>query len=108
MAETPGTGHPEDLDAPNFPLTRRLRALEAAYAELQSGQPGVGLPATVEASRVEALAAELAAYRTQMRDLEKSLVKRIADVDDDRRLTAAQIQRGWHAQREEHEAGQRR
>ncbi|HYN78248.1 MAG TPA: SPOR domain-containing protein [Lamprocystis sp. (in: g-proteobacteria)] len=108
MAETPGTGHTDDLDAPDLPLARRLRALEGTYAELQSGQSGAARRPAVEASPLEALAAELAAYRTQTRDLEKSLVERIADVDDDRRLTTAQIQRAWQAQREESEAGQRR
>ncbi len=104
MAETPGAGYPDDLDAPDLPLDRRLRALEAAYAELQPGQPAAAQRTTGEA----ALAADFAAYRTQMRDLEKSLVERIADVDDDRRLTAAKVQRGWQAQRDEFGARLRR
>jgi DamX protein len=43
-----------------------------------------------------------------MGDLEKSLVERIADVDDDRRATATQLQRAWQTQREDWEDRTRR
>ncbi len=42
-----------------------------------------------------------AAESDRIRNLEKSLVERIADVDDDRRLNSVQMQRGWQALREE-------
>jgi len=47
------------------------------------------------------LSAELARHRNQLRDYEKALVERIADVDDDRRATASRLQRAWQTQREE-------
>lgn len=50
------------------------------------------------ASRLEGLDAELAAQGNRLRDAERSLVDRIADVDDDRRRTWVQLQRAVQAQ----------
>jgi DamX protein len=44
---------------------------------------------------------ELRQLRDQLRDYEKALVERIADVDDERRATTSRLQRAWQAQREE-------
>jgi DamX protein len=54
------------------------------------------------------LSAELNAQRDKLRDYEKSLVDRIADVDDDRRTTASLLQRAWQTHREQMEARLRR
>jgi len=43
-----------------------------------------------------------------MRDMEKSLVERIADVDDDRRRTAVQLQKAFNTHRDETTAALRR
>jgi len=43
----------------------------------------------------------LAEQQDLLRDYEKSLVERIADVDDDRRTTVTKLQRAWQTQREE-------
>jgi DamX protein len=54
------------------------------------------------------LSAELDAQRDKLCDYEKSLVERIADVDDDRRTTASLLQRAWQTHREQMEARLRR
>jgi DamX protein len=51
--------------------------------------------------RLSLLEEQLAEQQNQLRDYEKSLVERIADVDDDRRTTASKLQRAWQTQREE-------
>lgn len=56
---------------------------------------------TQQSEPQEQLAAELERQRDQLRDYEKALVERIADVDDDRRATASRLQRAWQTQREE-------
>jgi DamX protein len=56
---------------------------------------------SILAERVSALAGSLDAQQDKLRDYEKSLVERIADVDDDRRSTATKLQRAWQSQREE-------
>ncbi len=82
-------------------LEERLRALESAWAEPGSVHPGADRHLANQSTRLEALAAEVADQRERLRDQEKALVERIADVDDGRRLTSSQLQRGWQAQREE-------
>lgn len=54
------------------------------------------------------LAAAVDRHREQMRDHEKSLVERIADVDDDRRGTTTKLQRAWQTQGEQLEGRLRR
>jgi DamX protein len=108
MAETPEPVSLDDPFAPGLPFEQRLRALESAWAQPRPDPPGADQRMTGQATGLESLAAELAACRTQMRDQEKALVERIADVDDDRRLTSAQLQRGWQAQRDEFQARLRR
>jgi DamX protein len=51
--------------------------------------------------KVSTLERQIAQQQNQLRDYEKSLVERIADVDDDRRMTLSKLQRAWHSQREE-------
>ena len=53
------------------------------------------------AQKLAALSTELDTQRNQLRDYEKALVERIADVDDDRRSTATKLQRAWRTQGEE-------
>jgi DamX protein len=62
-------------------------------------QPGSA--ATSLETRIGLLERQLAEQQDQLRDYEKSLVERIADVDDDRRTTATKLQRAWQTQREE-------
>ncbi len=52
-------------------------------------------------NKVSTLERQLAEQQNQLRDFEKSLVERIADVDDDRRTTASKLQRAWQSQLEE-------
>jgi len=105
MAETNEPVPPEGPETANLTLEARLRTLGLG------GQDGDTDPDTELDTRLAACAAGLAsvssaldAHRVQTRDLEKSLVERIADVDDDRRLTAAQLQRAWQSQREDLDA----
>ena len=51
-------------------------------------------------NKVSTLERQIAEQQDQLRDYEKSLVERIADVDDDRRTTASKLQRAWQSQRE--------
>jgi len=53
------------------------------------------------AERLAALAEALEAQASKLRDLEVSLIGRIADVDDDRRRTANEVRRALDAHREE-------
>lgn len=100
MAENKESGVHSDPFAPNLSLEERLRALESAHAEPASGRPGIDARLAELTSRLETLAAEVAVQSNRVRDQEKSMVERIADVDDDRRLTSLQLQRGWQAQRD--------
>lgn len=99
MAETPAPVRSEDP----LPVEARLRALALGG---DAPAPDPRLAAVV--AELAALAADLAADRVQVRDLEKALVERIADVDDDRRTTASQLHRAWQTQREELAARLRR
>jgi DamX protein len=60
------------------------------------------------AEQLKSLRRQVAEQQDQLRDYEKSLVERIADVDDDRRTTASKLQRAWQTQREEMELRLRR
>jgi DamX protein len=100
MPNIPGAGDLTDPFAPDLPLFQRLRALESPDAEPVTW-PEQDARMQAFAIRVQALADDLAAHRTQMRDQEKALVERIADVDDDRRLAIAHLQRGWQTQRDD-------
>lgn len=105
MAETNEPVPTEEAKAADLPLEARLRALGLGGKGADS-DPDPLLAAF--AAQLATLSAGLAAHRDRMRDVEKSLVERIADVDDDRRLTAVQLQRAWQTQREEQEARLRR
>ncbi|NCA68612.1 MAG: hypothetical protein EOM91_00690 [Sphingobacteriia bacterium] len=52
-------------------------------------------------AQIVSLSAEIAEQRQRIQDLESALVTRIADVDDDRRLTTKRLQRIWQQQRAE-------
>ncbi len=99
-----------DSAAEKEDLGERIRELERLLAEkpAASGAPGQperrtteGPKAAERPANLSELASELEAQRDQLRDYQKSLVERIADVDDDRRTTAATLQRAWETQREE-------
>jgi DamX protein len=99
-------------------LDKRLSALEARLVEPASDLPvqeasGTSAGTASErpgsaSARLDSLAAGLAAQADKMRDVETGLVGRIADVDDDRRRTAAAIQRALDTHQEEVEARLRR
>ncbi len=55
-------------------------------------------------AQLKTLSSGLAAHRVQLRDAERSLVDRIADVDDDRRRAQSQAQRALQTHRDELEA----
>ncbi len=59
-------------------------------------------------AELSTLSAGLAAQGDQLRDAERSLVDRIADVDDDRRRTQGQLQRAMQSQYDEVDARLRR
>ena len=63
------------------------------------GHPEPGLSSLEH--RVSTLERQIAEQQDQLRNHEKSLVERIADVDDDRRTTASKLQRGWQSRLEE-------
>ncbi|MEA3276865.1 MAG: hypothetical protein U9Q81_16575 [Pseudomonadota bacterium] len=54
-----------------------------------------------QAARLAELSGILDTHQNQLRDYEKALVERIADVDDDRRRTAAALQRAWQSHRDQ-------
>lgn len=97
MAETNEPAPPEDSQEASPSLVERVAARMRAPGPEDGGS-------AADAAQLATLATGLAKLRVQMQDLEKSLVERIADVDDDRRLTAVQLQRAWQNQREEQEA----
>lgn len=54
-----------------------------------------------QAARIADLSAILEQQRAEFQHSEIALVTRIADVDDDRRLTASRLQRTWQSQRDD-------
>ncbi|UHD17701.1 SPOR domain-containing protein [Thiocapsa bogorovii] len=56
------------------------------------------------ADQIVSLADALARHRLEFQAAESSLVTRIADVDDDRRLTTNRLQRAWQTHREDIDA----
>lgn len=79
------------------PLTR-LTGMGSSLA----GGTSQGLAAL--SARLDTLSAGLAAQGDHLRDSERSLVDRIADVDDDRRRTQGQLQRAMQSQYDEIDA----
>jgi DamX protein len=59
------------------------------------------------ADRIASLSDALDRYRLEFQQAENSLVTRIADVDDDRRLTTNRLQRAWQTHRDEIDARQK-
>ncbi len=94
----PADPAPADPDAPQPTPTEQPP---------RSGEPVAASTDPAE-TRLAELSRELAAHREQLRDYEKELVNRIADVDDDRRITASQLKKAWQSQRAEIEGRLRR
>ena len=91
-------GGSEDVqDSTEGPLTR-LSGMGAG----PSGGASQGL--TALSTRLDNLSAGLTAQADHLRDSERSLVDRIADVDDDRRRTQGQLQRAMQSQYDEIDA----
>jgi DamX protein len=97
-------------------LDKRISALEFSLGrnqESEAGARGGTAPAIgaevgeldellgLQSEQLAELAAAAESDRSRMRDLEVSLVGRIADVDDDRRRTASALQRALDAHTEE-------
>ncbi|MBK5966309.1 hypothetical protein CCR95_20020 [Thiocystis minor] len=61
-----------------------------------------------QAAQIDTLSANLEQQRVAFQEAELALVTRIADVDDDRRLTATRLQRSWQSYRDEMEDGFKR
>ena len=98
----------ENTNQPNPPQepNEAVPAVEARLSTLEqrmTEQSAAFETMTAENRRVgkAELSAELDHHRDQLRDYEKALVERIADVDDDRRATASRLQRAWQTQQEE-------
>ena len=109
-AERDAARHPSGPG--DVPLEEQLRALGLGERDTGDGSrsdthPGVdpGRVAQLE-EQLAALNAHLEAHRSRMRDLERSLVERIADVDDDRRRANGQLQRAIQSQADELRASQ--
>jgi DamX protein len=96
MENTSQPTTPEESNAVDLALGERINALERQMAEQSSRVVPAGAPL-----QQAELSEELERHRDQLRDYEKALVERIADVDDDRRATALRLQRAWQTQREE-------
>jgi DamX protein len=96
------TNHASQSQEPN----ERLSAIEARLSliERKIAEQSERLEVTENSVRTLEQATpsdELERHREQLRDYERALVERIADVDDDRRATASRLQRAWQTQREE-------
>jgi len=92
--------------SPSQEANEAIRVIEARLSALEqriAGQSENFVAAELDESALgrDELSAELERHRDQLRDYEKALVERIADVDDDRRATASKLQRAWQTQREE-------
>ncbi len=104
---------------PDRTLEGRLRALGLGDTQPDAGSPDAPIAITEPAevhegtsdprltaigAQLNTLASGLANHRVQLRDAERSLVDRIADVDDDRRRAQGQMLRALQTQRDELEA----
>lgn len=104
---------------PDQSLEGRLRALGLGDRASDAGATGAPGAASSHESdqevasdprlaaigaQLKTLSSGLAAHRVQLRDAERSLVDRIADVDDDRRRAQSQAQRALQTHRDELEA----
>lgn len=94
-----------------LPLEEQLRALGLGSApgetRHEAGHPRILDTADLQA-RVRELGADLVAQRRRVQELERTLVERIADVDDDRRRGQAQVQRAIQSHRDELAGGHAR
>jgi DamX protein len=89
-------------------VEKNSNKLESKNKQTAANPAAARLSTADQPMRLEELAAELESHRDQLRDYEKDLVNRIADVDDDRRRNAAQLKRVWQSQRDEIEGRLRR
>lgn len=101
MGNTRQPNSPQRPDAANLELQERIGELELQVAEQRARAEAPGAEPGDRPMQQDELSAELERHRDQLRDYEKALVERIADVDDDRRATASRLQRAWQTQREE-------
>jgi DamX protein len=102
MENTKQPASPDESNAAVLTLAERVAALERTLAQQDAGSQAAEGKAGQDGPVQQAeLSAELERHRDQLRDYEKALVERIADVDDDRRATASRLQRAWQTQREE-------
>ncbi len=123
MESKNGPDSQNDPSATEPPLEDRLRALDRdppdpaspGFVPLQPAEPETAprprrpdRPRTDDSVQHSTLSAGLSAFRDQLRDAERDLVDRIADVDDDRRRSVAQFQRALQTQRDEIDQGLRR
>ena len=89
-----------DTDSEGLPRTA---------TELAEGHEGDSEPRLAAiGAQLNTLSSGLAAHRVHLRDAERSLVDRIADVDDDRRRAQGQMARALQTQRDELEKRMRR
>jgi len=99
MENTNRPSPPQEPDDVPYTIAERLKAFERKIPE-RSPQPEVAEAEDGPLDRAE-VSAEAVHHRDLLRDYEKALADRIADVDDDRRATASRLQRAWQHQREE-------
>lgn len=115
--------HPPDTaaDASEQTPAGRSARREPEVTSARSASQALGGPADVTgpaeesqaapsepADRVTELADAVDRQELRIQEIETSLVTRIADVDDDRRITTNRLQRAWQTQRDEIEARLRR
>ena len=104
--ETKTGGRSGDDQAPAQEQGQRLR--EGSVSTEPSGAAANPSSDAHGAATLASLSANLAAQQARVEEIERSLVERIGDVDDDRRRTAVQLQRARQGQEEEVAARLRR
>lgn len=106
--------HEKDLDRRNQPnqddisSARHSSSLQPEAVNLASNPGEPNAPGrdilkhlATQAAQMARLSTSLEQQRVALKTAEAALVTRIADVDDDRRLTASQLQRTWQSHRDE-------
>ncbi|AFL73883.1 SPOR domain-containing protein [Thiocystis violascens] len=106
--------HDKDLDRRNQPnqddisSARHSKPLQPEAVKLASDPGEPNAPGrdilkhlATQAAQMARLSTSLEQQRVDLKTAESALVSRIADVDDDRRLTASQLQRTWQSHRDE-------
>jgi len=96
--ETDATTSPADQPPKAHPFEDGLQALDRDARQAPAPEPSEMGAGAIRA-QLSTLSAALTAQRMQMQDMERSLVDRIADVDDDRRRGEGMLHRAAEAQR---------